>query len=236
MRACRRRRRRPHRRRRSRTWSSSERDLEEREDKPVRVVKPARAPDADDHLAAYFRQLAEHELLTPEDERELSPGHRGHRDPDVGARARRVRTSCVRCSRSSSRTSSSRSQFPKLYKVRRRDAASRSARARTRKLVKKLASAAKEAAAQLRTLDLDRVHIDAVVRELYRAREAATRGRRRRGGSRAARARMPARTSTTFARRIATRRTCATSSCARTCASSSRWRVATTAAACRSPI
>ena len=33
-----------------------------------------RTPDADDHLAAYFRQLAEHELLTPEDERELSQG------------------------------------------------------------------------------------------------------------------------------------------------------------------
>ena len=33
-----------------------------------------RSPDADDHLAAYFRQLAEHELLTPEDERELSQG------------------------------------------------------------------------------------------------------------------------------------------------------------------
>src|SRR4051812_40943781 len=39
---------------------------------PVRVVKPMRSPDSDDHLAAYFRQLAEHELLTPEDERELS--------------------------------------------------------------------------------------------------------------------------------------------------------------------
>src|SRR5438067_597854 len=41
---------------------------------PVRAVKPMRSPDADDHLAAYFRQLAEHELLTPEDERELSQG------------------------------------------------------------------------------------------------------------------------------------------------------------------
>src|SRR5262245_11291716 len=42
---------------------------------PVRVAaKPIRTPDADDHLAAYFRQLAEHELLTPEDERELSQG------------------------------------------------------------------------------------------------------------------------------------------------------------------
>jgi len=36
--------------------------------------------------------------------------------------------------------------------------------------------AAKEAAGQLRALDLDRVHIDAVVRELYRAREAAIAG------------------------------------------------------------
>src|SRR6185436_3142266 len=41
------------------------------------------------------------------------------------------------------------------------------------KLVKKLHSAAREAAVQLRALDLDRVHIDAVVRELYRSREAA---------------------------------------------------------------
>jgi hypothetical protein len=42
---------------------------------PARATaKPMRTPDADDHLAAYFRQLAEHELLTPEDERELSQG------------------------------------------------------------------------------------------------------------------------------------------------------------------
>src|SRR5438046_500573 len=41
---------------------------------PVKVVKAIRTPDADDHLAAYFRQLAEHELLSPEDERELSQG------------------------------------------------------------------------------------------------------------------------------------------------------------------
>src|SRR5215204_5025335 len=40
---------------------------------PVKaVVRPVRAPDSDDHLAAYFRQLAEHDLLSPEDERELS--------------------------------------------------------------------------------------------------------------------------------------------------------------------
>src|SRR6516162_1686016 len=41
---------------------------------PIAPVRSMRTPDADDHLAAYFRQLAEHELLTPEDERELSQG------------------------------------------------------------------------------------------------------------------------------------------------------------------
>ena len=40
----------------------------------VKTARPIRTPDSDDHLAAYFRQLAEHELLTPEDERELSQG------------------------------------------------------------------------------------------------------------------------------------------------------------------
>ena len=40
----------------------------------AKAARPIRTPDSDDHLAAYFRQLAEHELLTPEDERELSQG------------------------------------------------------------------------------------------------------------------------------------------------------------------
>src|SRR5439155_10059853 len=44
------------------------------------------------------------------------------------------------------------------------------------KLQKKLTAAAKESAGELRNLDLDRVHIDAVMRELYRAREAALAG------------------------------------------------------------
>src|SRR5438477_8441646 len=49
-------------------------DIEAIEKAPVKAVKPIRTADSDDHLAAYFRQLAEHELLTPEDERELSQG------------------------------------------------------------------------------------------------------------------------------------------------------------------
>ncbi len=39
-----------------------------------KVTRTLRTADSDDHLAAYFRQLAEHDLLTPEDERELSQG------------------------------------------------------------------------------------------------------------------------------------------------------------------
>ena len=79
----------------------------EREPAKAPAPKAIRTPDADDHLAAYFRQLAEDMLKTKK-----------------------------------SRTDS--------------------------KMLKKLAAAAKEAAAQLRGLDLDRVHIDAVVRELER--------------------------------------------------------------------
>jgi RNA polymerase primary sigma factor len=44
------------------------------------------------------------------------------------------------------------------------------------KQLKKLAACSKEAASQMRGLDLDRVHIDAVLRELYRAREASFAG------------------------------------------------------------
>jgi RNA polymerase primary sigma factor len=137
---------------------------------PARVVaKPMRSPDADDHLAAYFRQLAEHELLTPEDERELS---QGIEDTEiltwerVFARADVVASVLALIEPNLEQPK----QFPKLVKAaedslkgKRKDA----------KLAKKLGAAAREAAVELRGLDLDRVHIDAVVRELYRAREAA---------------------------------------------------------------
>jgi RNA polymerase primary sigma factor len=138
---------------------------------PEKVVRPMRTPDADDHLAAYFRQLAEHELLTPEDERELS---QGIEDTEiltwerVLARPEAVRPLLALVEPNLEQPV----KFPKLLKV--VDDMLKSKRARKdEKLVKKLQAAAKEAAVQLRALDLDRVHIDAVVRELYRAREAA---------------------------------------------------------------
>src|SRR5262249_17268276 len=140
----------------------------------VEAARPMRTPDSDDHLAAYFRQLAEHELLTPEDERELS---QGIEDTEVLtwervlARVEAVRPLLTLIEPNLEQPV----KFPKLQKV--LDDMLKSKRARKDdKLIKKLLAAAKEAAVQLRALDLDRVHIDAVVRELYRAREAAIAG------------------------------------------------------------
>jgi RNA polymerase primary sigma factor len=141
---------------------------------PAKVVRPMRTPDSDDHLAAYFRQLAEHELLTPEDERELS---QGIEDTEiltwerVLSRAEAVRPLLALIEPNLEQPV----KFPKLQKV--IDDMLKTKRARKDdKLVKKLQVAAREAAVQLRALDLDRVHIDAVVRELYRARESAIAG------------------------------------------------------------
>jgi len=137
----------------------------------TRVQRPVRAPDADDHLAAYFRQLAEHDLLSPEDERELSQGiedteiltwERVLSRPEIVASVLALVEPNLEMP----------VKFPKLVKA--AEDMLKSKRSRTDgKLMKKLVAAAKEAATQLRTLDLDRVHIDAVVRELYRGREAA---------------------------------------------------------------
>ncbi|MDX2092976.1 MAG: sigma-70 family RNA polymerase sigma factor [Kofleriaceae bacterium] len=139
---------------------------------PVKAVRPVRAPDSDDHLAAYFRQLAEHDLLSPEDERELSQGiedteiltwERALARPDtVNALLALVEPNLEQPVK-----------FPKLQKA---VEDCQKAKRKDPKLQKKLQAAANEAAVQLRALDLDRVHIDAVLRELYRAREAAAAG------------------------------------------------------------
>src|SRR5215475_15769048 len=140
----------------------------------AKAARPIRTPDSDDHLAAYFRQLAEHELLTPEDERELS---QGIEDTEiltwerVLARPEVVRPLLALVEPNLERPV----KFPKLLKI--ADEMMKSKRTRKDdRLVKKIQQAAKEAAAELRALDLDRVHIDAVLRELYRARETALSG------------------------------------------------------------
>ena len=142
----------------------------------AKVARPMRSPDSDDHLAAYFRQLAEHDLLTPEDERELS---QGIEDTEiltwerVLSRADAVRSVLALVEPNLEQPV----KFPSLLKavddLQKTKAPSPKRDTRGQK---KLAVAAREAALALRALDLDRVHIDAVVRELYRAREFALAG------------------------------------------------------------
>jgi RNA polymerase primary sigma factor len=137
---------------------------------PVKAVRPIRTADSDDHLAAYFRQLAEHELLSPEDERELS---QGIEDTEI-LTWERVFTRPEIVLHVLSLVEPNLEQpvkFPKLLHA--LEAMTSKKSRKDPKLVKKLAAVSKEAAVQMRGLDLDRVHIDAVVRELYRAREAA---------------------------------------------------------------
>ncbi len=145
----------------------------EREVPVVTKLKTIRSADSDDHLAAYFRHLAEHELLTPEDERELSQGiedteiltwERVFSRPEIVQHLLTLVQPNLEAP----------VDFPKLMKVV-EEMTTKKAR-KDPKLVKKLAVVSKESAVQMRGLDLDRVHIDAVVRELYRAREAALAG------------------------------------------------------------
>ncbi|MDB4953132.1 MAG: polymerase, sigma 32 subunit, RpoH [Myxococcales bacterium] len=142
-----------------------------------KTVRPIRTPDSDDHLAAYFRQLAEHELLTPEDERELSQGiedteiltwERVLSRPDAVAPVLAlVEPNLEQPVKFPNLTKA----IEDLQKTKRAPGAKKDTKGQ-----KKLAVAAREAALALRALDLDRVHIDAVVRDLYRAREAALAG------------------------------------------------------------
>jgi len=141
---------------------------------PTKAVRPMRSVDSDDHLAAYFRQLAAHELLTPEDERELS---QGIEDTEIMTWERVLsRPEVVRPLLALIAPNlEAPVAFPKLDKLLDEMLKTKKAR-KDEKLCKKLRACSRDAALELRKLDLDRVHIDAVVRELFRAREAASAG------------------------------------------------------------
>jgi RNA polymerase primary sigma factor len=139
------------------------------------AAKAIRIPDVDDHLATYFRHLAEHDLLTPEDERELSQGiedteiltwERVFERPEVIAAI----LALVEPNLESPDELPVR--FPKLHKLAEEMMRTKKGRRDPRQLAK-LALLGRDAAVALRGLDLDRVHVDAVVRELERARAAA---------------------------------------------------------------
>ncbi|MBA2543811.1 MAG: sigma-70 family RNA polymerase sigma factor [Deltaproteobacteria bacterium] len=140
---------------------------------PVKKVVRLRTPDSDDHLAAYFRQLAEHELLTPEDERELS---QGIEDTEILTWERVLSRPeiVVHVLSLIEPNLENPLKFPKLLTA--IETMTSKKLRKEPKLVKKLASISKESAVQMRGQDLDRVHIDAVIRELARAREDALAG------------------------------------------------------------
>jgi RNA polymerase primary sigma factor len=139
-----------------------------------KVAPTHTSPDSDDQLTSYFRQLAEHKLLTPDDERKLS---QGIEDTEILTWERVLsRPEVVRPLLAIIEPSLEHpTKFTKLQKV--LDEILKTKRAqKDPKLVKKLAVAAKKAAKVLRALDLDRVHIDAAIRELVRARDATIAG------------------------------------------------------------
>jgi RNA polymerase primary sigma factor len=134
----------------------------------VRLLKA----DSDDHLSTYFRDLAEHELLGPEQERELA---QGIEDQEVLTWERLLSRADVVADVVAMLEGKLETPIDakKLIK------AAESIRTSTAKKVdsramNRLTAAAREVAEKLRAQDLDRVHIDVVMRELRRARALAT--------------------------------------------------------------
>ncbi len=124
--------------------------------------------DADDHLSTYFRDLAEHDLLGPDQERELSQGiedqeiltwERVLARPDVGPEVIAMLDGKL--------------EEPVKPQKYLKAAEGLAGKKGDRRAVARLTAAARELAEALRTQDLDRVHIDAVRRELKRARALA---------------------------------------------------------------
>ena len=148
-------------------------DLEE---SPAQPTKPA-APDvkllkadSDDHLSTYFRDLAEHELLGPEQERELAQGiedqeiltwERVLSRADVVAEVIEMLEGKLEVP----------AKPQKLLKVAESVRAHKKVDSRAQS---RLVAAAREVAEHLRAQDLDRTHIDVVIRELKRARAVAS--------------------------------------------------------------
>jgi RNA polymerase primary sigma factor len=145
------------------------------DDAPAPTPRPAGADskllrsDSDDHLSTYFRDLAEHDLLGPEQERELSQGiedqeiltwERVLARADVGPEVLAMIDAKL--------------DEPLKSQKYLKTAEGVATKKADRRAVARLNAAARELAETLRKQDLDRVHIDAVRRELRRARALAT--------------------------------------------------------------
>ncbi len=158
--------------------------------------KPAVAaatPAIDDQLSTYFRHLGEHDLLTAEDERRLSLAIEtaefatwelllSHVDlvahvldfiePNVKTVAPNPEAAAAG---NAVVADAPLAVLPKLRRLAAQACADKALRTDARH-IKKLAATARETAEQLRGVDLDREHIDAVMREVDRLHTAARAG------------------------------------------------------------
>jgi RNA polymerase primary sigma factor len=127
--------------------------------------------DSDDHLSTYFRDLAEHDLLGPEQERELA---QGIEDQEILtwerllSRADVVPEVIAMLEGKLEHPIDAKQLLKAADSIRNSTAKKPDSRA-----VNRLTAAAREIAEKLRVQDLDRTHIDVVIRELRRARTIA---------------------------------------------------------------
>jgi RNA polymerase primary sigma factor len=153
-------------------------------------AEPARRPraekeaarsksDSEDHLSTYFRDLAVHDLLGPEQEREIAQGIEDQEIltwERVLSRAEAVPHIAGLLEGKTEQPI----QTKKLLKAAEAVAALPRRRAKndpaTVRAVRKLARAAREVAEQIRPQDVDRILIDLVLRDLHRQKAAEARG------------------------------------------------------------
>jgi RNA polymerase primary sigma factor len=141
----------------------------EREIALARQAKPKRADQATtgDHLATYFRDLSGHDLLDPDQEREIA---QGIEDQEILTWERLLGNPAAVehvIGLLEARLDNSLKVFAEVRK-----AAAVARKLRTAKSREKLRQMARTAAEQLRALDLDRTHVDAVIQDLERIHDA----------------------------------------------------------------
>lgn len=172
----------------ARKTSGTTRKLVAPQDKAAPAVKAVAAPAIDDQLSTYFRHLGEHELLTADDERQLSLAIENaefttwelllvqselvvHVLDFVEPNLQQPTAAATDAPAIDAPITA----LPKLRKLAAQVCTERALRTDAKHL-KKIALAAREAAVQLRGLDLDREHIDAVMREVDRLHASALTG------------------------------------------------------------
>ncbi len=131
-------------------------------------LKPLKG-DGDDHLSTYFRDLAEHDLLGPEQERELA---QGIEDQEILTWERILARADV-VPQVVDMLEGKVEQPLKSLKLTKAAEQVRAGKKTDTRAVGRLTVAAREVAEQLRAQDLDRTHVDVVIRELKRERADA---------------------------------------------------------------